>query len=120
MTLEQAVELLRQPKTRGRGAARAQTTLKELGDHPAKNVPVKVLTGRYGPYITDGEINATVPRGVDPLELTMDQAVTLLAERAQKIADQGGLPVKRTARKATKKAAKKAVKKAVKKAAKTT
>ncbi|MCL4844135.1 MAG: type I DNA topoisomerase [Bryobacteraceae bacterium] len=120
VTLEQAVELLRQPKTRGRGAARAQTTLKELGDHPAKNVPVKVLTGRYGPYITDGEINATVPRGVDPLELTMEQAVTLLAERAQKIADQGGLPVKRTARKATKKTAKKAAKKAVKKAAKTT
>lgn len=114
ITLEQAVELIRQPKVRGRGAARAQTVIKELGAHPVKNVPVKVLTGRYGPYITDSEINATVPRGVDPLEVTMEQAVTLLAERAQKIAEQGPAPVKRAGRKTAKKAAKKAVKRAKK------
>jgi DNA topoisomerase-1 len=114
VTFEQAMELLRQPKTRGRGAARTQTTLKELGPHPEKNVPVKVLTGRYGPYVTDGELNATVPRGVDPLELTMDQAVTLLAERAQKIAEQGGAPVKKTARRPAKKAARKTARKTVK------
>jgi len=115
VTLEQALELIRQPKTRGRGAARAQTTLKDLGPHPEKGAAVKVLTGRYGPYVTDGEINATVPRGVEPLELTMEQAVTLLAERAQKIAEQGGAPAKKAARKSTKKAAKKAAKRAVKK-----
>lgn len=110
VTFEQALELLRQPKVRGRGVARAQTTLKELGPHPEKNVPVKVLTGRYGPYVTDGELNATVPRGVDPLELTMEQAVTLLAERAQKIAEQGGAPAKRPARKAARKTTKKTAK----------
>ncbi len=114
IALEQALELIRQPKARGRGAARAQTVIKELGAHPDKNVPVKVLTGRYGPYITDGELNATVPRGVDPLEVTMDQAVTLLAERAQRIAEQGPAPAKRAGRKTAKKAAKKTVKRAQK------
>jgi DNA topoisomerase I len=116
VTFEQAMELLRQPKARGRGAVRTQTTLKELGPHPGKNLPVKVLTGRYGPYVTDGELNATVPRGVDPLELTMDQAVTLLAERALKVAEQGGAPVKRAARRTAtkKKTARKTAKRAPK------
>lgn len=115
VTFDQALELLRQPKTRGRGAARAQTTLKELGAHPEKGAAIKVLTGRYGPYVTDGEINATVPRGVDPLELTLEQAVTLLADRAQKLAEQGGAPARKAARKTTKKAAKKTVKRAARK-----
>lgn len=98
VTLEQALEILRQPKTRGRGAARKQTTLKDLGPHPATKKPVKILNGRYGAYVTDGEVNATVPRGTSPLELTIEKAVELLAERALKVAEQGP---------ATKKAARK-------------
>ncbi len=107
VTLEQALELLRQPKSRGRGAAtRKQTSIKDLGPHPSSpGKTVRVLNGRYGPYVTDGEINATIPRGTNPLELTMERAVELLAERAQRIAEQGPAPKKgarKTARKRTK------------------
>lgn len=109
VTLEQAVELLQQPKTRGRGqASRGQTILKELGQHPQSGKPVKILNGRYGAYITDGEINATVPRGTQPLEVTIERAVELLAERAQKIAEQGGVTPKKTTRKGVRKTARKA------------
>ena len=66
----------------GRGAAAA--ALKELGAHPADGQPVRVLSGRYGPYIKHGATNANVPRGSDPQDLTLDQAVLLLAEREAK------------------------------------
>ena len=65
------------------------------------------MTGRYGPYVTDGEINATLPKDIQPEALTMEQARVLLQERAAKIAADGG-PRKRPGRKATKKATKKA------------
>ncbi len=67
--------------------------------------PIKLLEGRYGPYVTDGETNASLPKGASPDELTFDQAVSLLAERAAK----GG--TKKKKKKGTKKAAKKATKK---------
>lgn len=100
VTLEQALEILSQPKTRGRaGASRKQTTLKDLGEHPHKpGTQVKILNGRFGAYITDGAINATVPRGTNPLDVTMERALELLAERAQKIAESGGVPAKKPAR----------------------
>ena len=66
---------------RGRGDAQA---LAELGAHPADGEPVRVLAGRYGPYIKHGATNANVPRGADPAALTLDEAVKLLAEREAK------------------------------------
>ncbi len=66
----------------GRGAATA--ALKELGAHPADGQPVKILSGRFGPYIKHGSTNANVPRGSDPQEMTLEAAVLLLAEREAK------------------------------------
>ena len=81
--LNRAVTLLAEKRAGGprRGEA---TALKDLGAHPADGAPVKVLSGRYGPYIKHGAVNANVPRGTDPLDVTLDQAVLLLAERAAK------------------------------------
>ena len=121
VTLEQAMELIRQPKTRGRGGmARQQTSLKDFGINPANGKSVKLLSGRYGAYVTDGETNATTPRGSDPMTMTPEQSFELLAARAQQILDQGGPAAAkkatkaRRATKAVKKPAKKAAKKAVK------
>ena len=79
VTLPQAEALFAQPKRRGR---RTKPPIAELGPHPESGVAVRVLDGRYGPYVTDGELNATVPRGVDPASVDLGQAVELLRERA--------------------------------------
>ena len=102
VTFEKAIELLAQPKTRGRGAAKEP--LKVFEPSPVTEEPIKLLEGRYGPYVTDGETNASLAKGTSPEELTFDQAVNLLAERAAK----GGTKKKK---KAKKKAAKKTTKK---------
>lgn len=113
IALEAAVELLKQPK--GRRRAAEPKVLREVGKHPASGAELKVLSGRFGPYVTDGEINASLPRGTTPESLEIDAAVELLAARARRIAEGGG---KRGAKKATKKTAKKATKKTAKKATK--
>jgi DNA topoisomerase-1 len=83
VTLDQAVELLAQPKTRGgRGRAAPREPLKAFEASPITQQPVKVLAGRYGNYVTDGTTNATLPKGVLPEDLTFQQALDLLAERA--------------------------------------
>ncbi|HEY6317310.1 MAG TPA: type I DNA topoisomerase [Acidimicrobiia bacterium] len=79
VTLPQAEAIFAQPKRRGR---RTKPPIAELGPHPESGVAVRVLDGRYGPYVTDGELNATVPRGVDPATVDLGQAVELLRERA--------------------------------------
>jgi DNA topoisomerase-1 len=116
VTLEQAEAIFAQPKQR-RGRV-AKPPLADLGLHPESGVPVRVLDGRYGPYITDGTTNATVPRGMQPEAVTLDDAVELLRERAAR-----GPAKKTTAKKtvAKKTAAKKTAKKtAAKKTAKKT
>jgi len=83
--LNRAVAILADKRAGGgrpqRGAAAA---LAELGNHPEDGKPVRVLSGRFGPYIKHGDTNANVPKGKDPAALTMDEAVALLAERAAK------------------------------------
>jgi len=112
ITLERAQELLAQPKRRGRQRAAAKV-LRELGEHPDSKAPVRILDGRYGPYVTDGTTNASVPRSESVQDVDLARGVDLLAERAAKG------PAKKK-KKATKKKAKKktAKKKAAKKKAK--
>jgi DNA topoisomerase-1 len=110
---EQALRLLAEPKRR-RGA---RPPIAELGESPVTGKAIVVKEGRYGPYVTDGETNATIPRGRTPEEVTFDEAVTLLAERAARgPAPKATRTVKAgAARKGTKKTAKKATKKPTKK-----
>jgi DNA topoisomerase-1 len=82
--LNRAVDLLAQKRAGGAGRRGEATALADLGAHPADGAPVRVLSGRYGPYIKHGATNANVPRGTDPAAVTMEQAVALLAERAAK------------------------------------
>jgi DNA topoisomerase-1 len=58
--------------------------LKELGEHPGEGGKVQVLSGRYGPYVKHGDVNATLPRAKDPAALTLAEAVELIAERVAK------------------------------------
>jgi DNA topoisomerase-1 len=85
LTLEQAKELLAQPpRRRGRGAARGP--LRELGDDPASGKKIVVRDGRFGPYVTDGETNASLRKGDTVEGVTTERAVELLAERRAKSA----------------------------------
>ena len=81
ITLERACELLAEEK-RGRGN-RAKT-LREIGEHPKDKKPVVILDGKYGPYVTHGRTNASLPKDTDPESVTMDQALDLLAKRKTK------------------------------------
>ncbi len=114
ITLEQAIELLKQPKTRGRQAAAKPKELKELGKHPVSDAEVKILDGRYGPYVSDGELNASLPKGVAVEEVTMDQAVELLEARANAVPRKRGAKKKKKAKSKAKTAAKAKTKTAAK------
>ena len=81
--MNRAVALLAEAKATGRGRAAAKP-IRAIGNHPADEAPVELYEGRYGPYVKHAGINATVPRDLKPDELTLDQAVSLLAERAAK------------------------------------
>jgi len=110
ITLEEAEAIYAQPKQRGRAAAKPP--LKELGEDPVSGKPVVVKDGRFGPYVTDGETNATLRSGDSVEEITPERGFELLAEKRAKG------PAKKTAKKA---AAKKApAKKATSTAAKKT
>jgi DNA topoisomerase-1 len=83
VTLEQAQALLAEPpRRRGRRAARGP--LKELGADPTTGKPIVVRDGRFGPYVTDGETNASLRRGDTPEGITLERAVELLTERRAK------------------------------------
>ena len=84
----EAEALYAQPKMR-RGRQQ-KPPLAELGENPDNGQPVRVLEGRYGAYVTDGNVNATVPRGTDPAALTLDEAVGLLRARAEAGAGEEG------------------------------
>jgi DNA topoisomerase-1 len=81
ISFERAKELLAQPKKSMRRARQAPKELKALGKHPESGADVKILDGRYGPYVTDGETNASVPKGTQVEAVTMAAAVELLKAR---------------------------------------
>jgi DNA topoisomerase-1 len=72
MELDEALKLLETKQGR--------EVLKELGPHPKSGIELKVLSGRYGPYVTDGTFNASIPKGINPEELAMEEAVELLVK----------------------------------------
>ncbi|GAA3488109.1 type I DNA topoisomerase [Streptomyces cremeus] len=96
ITVEEALAIYAQPKQRGRAAAKPP--LKELGTDPVSERPVVVKDGRFGPYVTDGETNATLRSGDSVEEITPERGYELLAEKRAKG------PAKKVAKKAVKKA----------------
>ena len=118
--LEQSLFLLSQPKRRGRSAPKEP--IKTFESSPITEQPIRLLEGRYGPYVTDGETNASLPKGTETETVTFEQALQLLAERAAKGPSRKKKKTKKKApkKKATKKKAtkkKSAKKKATKKKA---
>ena len=109
VTLAEAEAIFAQPK-RGRNQ-RTKPPIQEFGESPDTGKPVRVLDGRFGPYVTDGVTNATIRRGIDPDAITFEEALDLLRERAAKG------PAKKAKKTAKKPAKKKTAKKAVKKSA---
>jgi DNA topoisomerase I len=109
VTLEEALKLYAEPKRRGRQGA-AAPPLRELGTDAASGKPMVIKDGRFGPYVTDGETNASLRKGDDVLSITDARASELLADRRARG------PVKKATKKAAKKspAKKAAAKKAVK------
>jgi DNA topoisomerase-1 len=102
---ERALELIRRKEDRNR-------PLRTLGEHPESGDPVEVREGRYGPYVTDGSINASLAKGQDPQEITLAEAVELIRLRAADPNVKKRKPRKKAAAKATGKAAKGRSKKA--------
>nr|WP_241429023.1 type I DNA topoisomerase [Agrococcus sp. ARC_14] len=94
ITLEQAVEKFAQPKY---GARKAASALKEFDADPVSGKAIKLRDGRFGPYVTDGETNATIPRGEDVAAVTFERAVELLQIKRDKGPTKK--PVRRTAAK---------------------
>ncbi|HEX4739919.1 MAG TPA: topoisomerase C-terminal repeat-containing protein, partial [Caulobacteraceae bacterium] len=81
--LNRAVALLAEKRAgngRGRGAA---SPGRELGAHPETGKPIKLMAGRYGPYVKHEDVNATLPKGADPEALTLTEAVALIAARGK-------------------------------------
>nr|WP_245997876.1 type I DNA topoisomerase [Nocardia pseudobrasiliensis] len=109
VSLEEALKIYAEPKRRGRQASSA-APLRELGADPATGKPMVIKDGRFGPYVTDGETNASLRKGDEVESITDERAAELLADRRAKA------PVKKTAKKAAKKTA--AKKTTAKKAAK--
>lgn len=93
VTLDQAIELFKQEKKSRRRSA-AKTTLRDLGAHPESGATVQIFEGRYGPYVSDGTTNASLPKDVAPDALTLVDAVALLKTR------EGAAPKGRRTRKA--------------------
>jgi DNA topoisomerase-1 len=82
VTVEEAMRLIK--------AEKGKAVLKALGPHPDTGVELNVLDGRYGPYVTDGKVNASLKKGADPQDLTLEEAVELLEQAAARKAKGGG------------------------------
>jgi DNA topoisomerase-1 len=102
ITLPEAEAIYAQPKTRGRSAGSASGPLRELGADPVSGKPVVIKDGRFGPYVTDGEFNATLRRSDAVETMTIERAAELLAEKRAK----GPAPKRATTRRPAAKATK--------------
>ena len=80
--MNRAVQLLAEKVASRGGRGKAAKPLRELGEHPDEGGPVNVMDGKYGPYVKWGKVNATLPKEVDPADVTIEQAVQLIAEKA--------------------------------------
>jgi DNA topoisomerase I len=109
VTLDEAAALFAQPKMRGRRSA-AAPPVREIGPDPDSGKPIVVRDGRFGPYVTDGETNASLRRGDNVDDLTLERAVELLVERRARG------PAAKTTKRAAKRPAKKGARKVAKKA----
>lgn len=109
ITLDEALKIYAEPKRRGRQAASAPP-LRELGNDPVSGKPMVIKDGRFGPYVTDGETNASLRKGDDVLTITDERASELLADRRARGPVKKKAPAKKAAKKAPAKkaAAKKA------------
>ena len=96
LTLDQALEILAQPKY---GARRPSSALKEFDADPESGKPIRIRDGRFGPYVTDGVTNVTIPRGEDIEAIDFERAVQMLADKRAK----GPAPKKTTRRAPAKK-----------------
>ncbi|MEO9573451.1 MAG: type I DNA topoisomerase [Tateyamaria sp.] len=80
--MNRAVQLLAEKLASRGGRGAAAKPLHELGEHPDEEGPVSVMKGKYGPYVKWGKVNATIPKGTEPEDVTMDMAVQLISEKA--------------------------------------
>ena len=101
LTLDEAIEIYKQPKYGGRRTA--ATPLREFGEDPASGLPVAAKTGQFGNYVTDGVINATIPKEEAIDELSNDRAFELLAIRREKLGVEPGEAPKTSKKPARKK-----------------
>lgn len=100
--MNRAVEMITEKRNNpGRGRRAAAKALRELGEHPDAGGPVNIMDGRYGPYVKWEKVNATIPKEVDVKDVTMEQAVEWITEKA------GKKPTKKKAAAKKKPAAKK-------------
>jgi DNA topoisomerase-1 len=84
VTLDEALRIYAEPKKRGRAAAASAAPLRELGTDPASGKPMVIRDGRFGPYVTDGEVNASLRKSDDVETITDERAAELLAEKRAK------------------------------------
>ncbi|MCR2762609.1 type I DNA topoisomerase [Microbacterium sp. zg.B48] len=94
ITLDQALAIYALPKY---GARRASSALKEFENDPVSGKPIKLKDGRFGPYVTDGETNATIPRGEVAMDITFERAVELIADKRAKGPAPKRTPVRKAA-----------------------
>ncbi len=122
--LNRAVDLLAEKRARGPSNRSRPGALRNLGDHPAGGGKIEIMSGRYGAYVKHGKTNATIPKEIKPEDITLEQAVALIAERSGQPAKKSSkaksakeTPLPKPTRKVAKPKAKKASKAPTKKAA---
>ena len=102
LTLLEAIAILAEPRRR-RGQRTSQQVLAEVGKHPDSDAPITVRNGRFGPYVTDGVVNASLPKGRDPKNIDLQAALDLIAAREERMRAEGKdprAPKAKTARRA--------------------
>ena len=90
--LTEALALLAEPRSGRGGRPGAASVLREVGEHPDSGAPITLRSGRFGPYVTDGVVNASLPKGRNPANVSIEEAVDLIAAREQRLREQGKDP----------------------------